>query len=141
MWILKSRKFKRNRTVCENFGSIPHWEKKCSRNICNHQMSRFKAKSRKNFHVPFANDWLNPCFSAEFYKIQKNIFEKVSPRPSFLKHTQRSRIPKLGLFWGPQKSEKFNFPNPTNKSVNHKIKSFAINWPKISIQTLKFAQN
>ena len=42
-------------------------------------------------------------------------------------------------FWGPQKSEKFNFLKRTNKSVDHKFKSFAINWPQISIQNLKFA--
>ena len=28
---------------------------------------------------------------------------KPDPRPTFLRHTQRSRIQKLGLFWGPQK--------------------------------------
>ena len=43
-------------------------------------------------------------------------------------------------FRGPQKSEKFNFSKRTNKSVDHKFKSFAINWPQISIYNLKFAQ-
>ena len=33
----------------------------------------------------------------------------------------------LRRFKGPQKSEKFNFSKPTNKSVNHKFKFFAMN--------------
>ena len=32
------------------------------------------------------------------HQIQDNIFKKVHPRPSFQRHTQRSRIQKLGLF-------------------------------------------
>ena len=36
-------------------------------------------------------------------------------------------------FRGPQKLEKFNFSKRTNKSVDHKFTSFAINWPQISI--------
>ena len=36
-------------------------------------------------------------------------------------------------FRGSQKSEKFNFSKRTNKSVDHKFKSFATNWPQISI--------
>ena len=36
-------------------------------------------------------------------------------------------------FRGPQKSEKFHFSKRTNKSVDHKFKFFAINWPQISI--------
>ena len=31
-------------------------------------------------------------------KIQDKIFEKVDPRPSFLMHTQRSRIQNVDLF-------------------------------------------
>ena len=36
-------------------------------------------------------------------------------------------------FRGPQKSEKFYFSKRTKTSVDHKFKSFAINWPQISI--------
>ena len=43
-------------------------------------------------------------------------------------------------FRGPQKSENFYFSKRTKTSVDHKFKSFAINWPQISIETLKFAQ-
>ena len=36
-------------------------------------------------------------------------------------------------FRGPQKSEQFEFSKRTKTSVDHKFKSFAINWPQISI--------
>ena len=36
-------------------------------------------------------------------------------------------------FRGPQKSENFYFSKRTKTSVDHKFKSFAINWPQISI--------
>ena len=41
-------------------------------------------------------DFLKKRINAHY--IQDNIFKKVDPRPSFLMHTQRSRIQKLGLF-------------------------------------------
>ena len=78
--------------------------------------------------------WMIPTFWWSSQSLDRGqYFKKVTPRPSFLRHTQRSKIQKLGLFWGPQKSEKFNFSKCTNKSVDHKFKSFAINWPQISI--------
>ena len=36
-------------------------------------------------------------------------------------------------FRGPQKTEKNIFSKRTSKSVDHKFKSFAIDWPQISI--------
>ena len=43
-------------------------------------------------------------------------------------------------FRGPQKSEKFIFLKRRNKSVGHKFNSFAINYPQISVENLKFAE-
>ena len=39
----------------------------------------------------------------DFKYIQDNIFQTVGSRTSFLRHSERSRIQKLSLFWGPQK--------------------------------------
>ena len=71
-------------------------------------------------------------------QIQNNIYKKVAPRNSFSKayrHTQlKGQESKSWVFFegprrlrGSQKSEKFNFSKYTNKKVDHKFKSFAIN--------------
>ena len=87
--------------------------------------------SRSNFDNL---DWLTP--SDHRYR---TFFLKGRPKPQGLVGILKSLESKSCVFFdprrfkGPQKSEKNNFSKRTNKSVDHKFKSFAIKWPQISI--------
>ena len=78
------------------------------------------------------------------WKSSKKVFNwhKWTAEDLFWMHTRSSASPSNAQcvefegprrFRGPQKSEKFNFLKCTNKSIDHKFKSFAIDWPQISI--------
>jgi hypothetical protein len=57
----------------------------------------------------------------------------IAPRPSFLRHTQRSRIQNLSAFGLEQKFlrasevQKIDFSKLKNKSGDNKFKTFSIN--------------
>ena len=55
---------------------------------------------------------------------------KPDPMPRFLRHTLRSRILNLGLFWGPQKQEKQNNYHSTTLGAKNKLRGNFI-WEKL----------
>jgi len=55
---------------------------------------------------------------------------KPDPMPRFLRHTLRSRIHNLGLFWGPQKQEKQNNYHSTTLGAKNKLRGNFI-WEKL----------
>ena len=55
-------------------------------------------KMRESTLYCIGNSERNMDLSVIYLAVQDNICKKVDPRPSFLMHTQRSRIQKLGLF-------------------------------------------
>ena len=65
--------------------------------------------------LQYRNDWLfyhSTLWSTERSPRYRTLFPyKPDPKLTFLRHTQRSRIQNLGLFWGPQKQERKNDQN------------------------------
>ena len=60
-----------------------------------------------------------------YYRYRTLFPYKPAPRPTFLRHTQRSRIQKLGCFWMPQKILR------TSEAVKKK-------WPKLHLLRIFF---
>ena len=77
---------------------------------------------------------LSHAFVAHFHTFYRTIFLKRFIQGLVFKGILKGQEFKSWDFFegprrfrGPQKSEKFNFSKRTNKSVDHKFKSFAIN--------------